>query len=518
VAQGVLSALGCAHGRRGADGRPAPVIHRDVSPQNILISFSGNVKLTDFGIAKARDRNAVTQDGVVKGKAYYMAPEQMYQGRVDERGDLYSFGIVLHEMLTGRRLFEKYSQTELFNPRVPKEVPPPSAVVPSRPVGLDAFVLRLLEPEPERRYQSCGAALAALEELMLATRQMASTERLGAAMRQLFGAEEQQEERMLAQAAASPAEPLSEMQDAPTMIKNVEGLAPTDPMGTDALERMPTQESDIGPPVSASMVHPVAISAGSMPRRPPWIAILIGGGLGLVAAVVGLHVVLGDAVAPAVRDSGTPRALATPTAPGVPDAGVEEAAGPATPAPAPVARVRLKTLPVQRRPRVHRRPHPRHRPSRPRAAAPKRRAHPTGTLDLTTEPAGQVYLGGRSLGGTPLRGVTLPAGAHRLELRNPSLGLRYPFRVEVSAGQRTSRSIRLGTGTLRINAIPWARVYLDGKMLDVTPIKPVKLYPGRHVVELVYPGPSGEQRHRVRVNVRSGGAHKVIHNFLGSGR
>jgi hypothetical protein len=110
--------------------------------------------------------------------------------------------------------------------------------------------------------------------------------------------------------------------------------------------------------------------------------------------------------------------------------------------------------------------------------------------------------------------VRIPAGAHTLHLRDAGLKLDYPFRLSVAPGQRLSHRVRVGRGTLRINAIPWARVFLDGKMLDVTPIKPMKLYAGRHVVKLVYPGPEGKQRHRTVVNVRPGGDHKVIHNFL----
>jgi len=524
VSLGVLSGLSFAHSRRGVDGRPAPVIHRDVSPQNILLSYSGNVKLADFGIAKAQDRISVTQDGVVKGKAYYMAPEQMYEGRVDQRVDIYAFGVVLHELLTGRRLFGKYTQSQLFNPQFRKQAPRPTDLVPGRPKQLDTVVLRMLAADPRRRYQSCGDVIAALEEVMLATRQMTSTERLGATMRLMFAVEREEEEQTVARATTPrpagtpPALPSvtvtapTALQDFPTLIKGSEAAGPIKPVGSlaetglmqTAVAGLDEAATTVSTPPSGSLVQPVALTAGQARRRTPWAAIAIGGGLAALAASIGLHAVLTRS------KHGSPRrtVLSAWTPDAALAADLRQAARSVTRDASSVAAAAPTDMHGTRRVRL------RTRADRPAGRDPRPPPARLGTLDLSSQPPGKVYLGRRCLGPTPLQGARLPAGTHTLQLRNPALHLSHAFQVAIVAGQSTARRIQLSTGTLLVNAIPWARVYLDGRMLDVTPLKPLKLYPGPHVVELVYPGPSGEMRHREQVNIRSGTTYKVIHSFL----
>src|SRR5690606_16900459 len=105
LAARVAEALAYAHDKRDAEGRALKLIHRDVSPPNILVSYDGAVKLIDFGVAKARRRTTTTDAGVLKGKFGYMSPEQVRGKKVDHRSDLFSVGICLHEMLTLERLF-----------------------------------------------------------------------------------------------------------------------------------------------------------------------------------------------------------------------------------------------------------------------------------------------------------------------------------------------------------------------------------------------------------------------------
>ena len=105
IASKVASALDYAHRRRDAEGHELNIVHRDVSPQNILISYEGDIKLCDFGIAKAASKASKTQSGALKGKIQYMSPEQAWGKPIDRRSDLFSLGVVLHELLTGERLF-----------------------------------------------------------------------------------------------------------------------------------------------------------------------------------------------------------------------------------------------------------------------------------------------------------------------------------------------------------------------------------------------------------------------------
>jgi serine/threonine protein kinase len=128
------------------------IIHRDVSPQNVLVSFRGQVKLIDFGIAKSASRLQPSQAGVLKGKLGYMSPEQAVGGTVDRRSDLFSLGIVLHEMLTGQRLFTADSDYAILEKVRSAPIPSLRGRTPAIPELLERIVLKALAREVEQRY------------------------------------------------------------------------------------------------------------------------------------------------------------------------------------------------------------------------------------------------------------------------------------------------------------------------------------------------------------------------------
>ena len=149
----VADALHHAHRGRGADGRELRVVHRDVSPANVLVGFDGAVRVIDFGIAQASHRRAAGEGGpVLRGKFGYMSPELVRGLPVDRRSDVFALGIVLHELLAGRRLFS--GPTELATMELVRaaRVEPPSAANPAVPPELDRVVLRALAREPEDRF------------------------------------------------------------------------------------------------------------------------------------------------------------------------------------------------------------------------------------------------------------------------------------------------------------------------------------------------------------------------------
>ncbi len=153
VAQTAL-ALEYAHTKTDQEGNPLNIVHRDVSPQNILISYEGEVKLVDFGIAKAKSRLTSTESGVVKGKVPYMSPEQLKGEKIDHRSDIFSLGIILYELLTKTRLFKGEVLTDVFDKILKMEIIPPSTIKNEIPYELDKIVMRCLEREPDKRYQS----------------------------------------------------------------------------------------------------------------------------------------------------------------------------------------------------------------------------------------------------------------------------------------------------------------------------------------------------------------------------
>jgi serine/threonine-protein kinase len=166
---GTLRGLGAAHDRLRPDGTPAPVIHRDVSPHNILLGANGVVKLTDFGLARARDRvYSLTAPGTVKGKLSYLAPEVSWGKTATVQSDLFTMGAVLFEALSGTRLFDGRSDLEIFKKIRNCEVPPLQVVRGDVPAGFIAVIERALAKEPEQRYASAQQFAYALAQIMRA--------------------------------------------------------------------------------------------------------------------------------------------------------------------------------------------------------------------------------------------------------------------------------------------------------------------------------------------------------------
>lgn len=158
----VLAGLHAAHEAMDMQGRKLDVVHRDVSPQNVIVGVDGTSRLIDFGIAKAARRLTVTSAGVLKGKFGYMAPEQTKQLPLDRRADVFAAGIVLYEGLTGHRLFDG-DEGDIVLSTLLAEIPDPSSLVPGLPAKLDAVVQAALARDREERFQTASAFLVALE-------------------------------------------------------------------------------------------------------------------------------------------------------------------------------------------------------------------------------------------------------------------------------------------------------------------------------------------------------------------
>ena len=157
-----LKGLHYAH-TRSEGGKPLGIVHRDISPHNLLLSFSGELKVTDFGIAKMAALASATNSGVVKGKLTYMSPEQLDGSGVDARTDLYALGVVIWELLTGQRLYQgSASEAELIAQVRRAQAPPVRSLAPDVPVELEAVVTRLLASRAEQRYATAAEALSDL--------------------------------------------------------------------------------------------------------------------------------------------------------------------------------------------------------------------------------------------------------------------------------------------------------------------------------------------------------------------
>jgi serine/threonine protein kinase len=180
----MLAGLDYAHNLTDFDGSPLNIVHRDVSPQNVFITFDGQVKLLDFGIAKASDSMHETHAGVVKGKVSYMSPEQGRGDKVDARADVFSAGVILWEALTGKRMREGKNDREKLWALVSAEMPRASAVKSTVPPELDRICAQAMAWDPDERYES--AMQHDLERYLTATGTNVSAREVGACVSELF--------------------------------------------------------------------------------------------------------------------------------------------------------------------------------------------------------------------------------------------------------------------------------------------------------------------------------------------
>ena len=182
-----LFGLHAAHEQRGLDGRPLEIVHRDATPQNILIGVDGAVKIADFGIARASERSMETVGGQVKGKFRYMAPEQARGGAVDRRVDIFAMGIVIWELLANGRFLKGDTDAEVLRQIAMSEFRVLHEVEPGTPKDLSAIVMRALEKDPEQRWPTAEAFAGALDAWARAHGEMPSSGDVAQYLDQLCG-------------------------------------------------------------------------------------------------------------------------------------------------------------------------------------------------------------------------------------------------------------------------------------------------------------------------------------------
>lgn len=178
--------LHAAHELVGSDGKPLGVVHRDVSPANIIVSYGGDTKVIDFGIAYAAERLTQTRTGTVKGKAAYMSPEHVCGSPLDRRSDIFSLGTVLYEAITMRRLFRADNEAATLLRVRDCVVPPPRKSNPALPSELEKVVLKALAPKPEDRFRSSGEFSEELQQLLVKTGNYVNRQQIGRTMETLF--------------------------------------------------------------------------------------------------------------------------------------------------------------------------------------------------------------------------------------------------------------------------------------------------------------------------------------------
>jgi serine/threonine-protein kinase len=213
IASETAAGLAYAHDRREPDGRRWRIVHRDVSPTNILVNYEGQTKLVDFGIARAQDELR-EESGILPGKASYMSPEQVRGQGADHRSDIFSLGIILYEMTLCKRLY-RGSPDDVMKRIVAEPVAPPTAIKRDYPAALELIVMRALEKRPEDRYQAADEMRHDLEEFLDEAGLRTGNRRLAMYMNELFAPEAQTFERGIAASRAFSDRPAAGRSPAP---------------------------------------------------------------------------------------------------------------------------------------------------------------------------------------------------------------------------------------------------------------------------------------------------------------
>ncbi len=427
----VAAGLHAAHSLTDPEGQLLGVVHRDVSPPNILLAFDGAVKLTDFGIAKATSLH--TSPGVLKGKLAYMSPEQSRGDPIDARTDIFALGVVLWELLTGGRLFDAETDQGVLRAVQQSAIAPPMRLNPDVPQELSEAVMKALDRDPAKRFQTAFEFERALTNFVLAHAQSMEDTALGPFLQNLCS-------DSVVMGTPLPTESGGSGGEFSPLAPTVAARRLSDPAaGPEKTELPPVARPDVSNrrfdplPVGGGTISekPLSPSAAAFeaaakelegaPRRRVIMGLMLSALLGAGASVLYLStrpaVVVVQPTAPAPPE---PAVDAGPSEPRV-DAGPSEPradAGPSQPlkpGPAPIASPKL-------------------------AGAPRPR--PSGVLSLYTDPWSKVYLNGKLLGDTP-RKFELPSGLQELLLVNEAQNLRRTIEVDIQPGQTTEKKLKL---------------------------------------------------------------------------
>ncbi|MBU8895681.1 protein kinase [Corallococcus sp. M34] len=482
-------------------GEPLSIVHRDISTDNLLVSRSGNVKVMDFGIAKAANASQHTRSGILKGKLGYMAPEYLMGQPASARSDLYALGVVLYELVTGRKPFEGESDAQLMRAVLQEPLIDVRELSPETPEALALVIDQALAREPENRYASCHALQAALDDLLLQWGRRVGMREIGNQVKELFPTLPSDESAPPPSSPSSPSTPSARVNTSrtPRPVSSVSGVA----SHTEATHQ------------SASKAAPEHVVTAALPRRSasrPWVAGLgILAGLGLAASAGAWWANRNHAEPTPVAQADAPRpaAGAQGTAPGAP---------PAAPPPAPTERG-TPTSPGGNGTQVARgNDIQAGNPAAPADNAPHGADHPTavtaraldmgeatpeadttGTqaadapeptatqalLRIESRPSGQVRLNDRVVGRTPLA-LSVDPGVVRIELSGTANKSRFDksARLQLKAGEKRTVSLNPQqlSVTLRGRPDDMTVLTVDGQPLHGPP--QVTLYEGRHQLTL----------------------------------
>jgi eukaryotic-like serine/threonine-protein kinase len=462
-----------AHSWKDDEGTPAGIVHRDISPHNILVTFDGGIKIVDFGIAKASHHASRTRSGVLKGKYSYMSPEQVRAKNVDGRADIFALGVVMYETVTGRRLFKRESEMSTLDAVLKADVPSPTRIDQSVPRSIEAILMKALKPDPSKRFQTAREMQLVIEETMLAEGLTASSAHLSAYMHELFD---------------------ENLRDEQTNSSKLDRLMDSLPSAKDQAPQIERTNAYISGPLEASVSASAPRKRSEptrnllMPQRTQtkprksifsWAMICF---FALMLAGSSWYLVrvwLSNNGDDGPIDAGSPAGINQP------DAGqavVSDSIPPETPDAGTISNHNQTGADSGGQPAIADTGPEIKKPADKKSIAsykPKK-----GFLSLTTKPPSAIFWGKKKLGKGTLSKVKLPAGKIKLKVVGPR-GVFKMVDLVIRRGKHITRNVSFGQGTLRIVIRPWADVWIDGKKMGQTPMGAIKLLEGSHQVSLI---------------------------------
>jgi serine/threonine protein kinase len=467
LAQQCANGLEYAHQLRDGEGKPSCLVHRDVNPSNIFVTYHGMVKLLDFGVVKAATGGAKTSPGLFKGKYAYCAPEQLKGDSVDHRTDVFSLGIVLWECLTGHRLFDSPTDAGTIDAVRSQAIVAPSLLRPEVPIQLEEITMRALFRDRDRRYQSAHELSEALDRFLGVQRHRPTSNSVGQWLEALFGSERASLKRAIAQgndvegalaklqgeasvatatAPRSSVRSLSTVRPRPLWSTSVERTTGTG-------RRVAVTSFETGPPPrpptgqTATVPPPIPLVRPQAPAARPQHRLTV---IALAAAVImaiaggGLALWRSGGGGPPTPASGVGGILVESEPPGAPIVVDGDPSGLITPAVLHDLRVgRVVEVAIDKRgfTRAMRR-------IEVRAGEPRREvfrlAESSGTVRLEGLPNGAtLYVDDAPADG--LHPIPLPVGPHRFRVEG-SEDVLFSATIEVRAGQQTIRVRADGRG------------------------------------------------------------------------
>jgi serine/threonine protein kinase len=465
IVSDALAGLHYAHELKDFDGTALEIIHRDVSPHNVFVTYDGSVKMVDFGIAKAALSSVETEVGVLKGKVAYMSPEQAAGEAIDARADVFAMGIVLWELLAQKRLMTGDSAAATLHRLLTVAIPKVTTERPDVPSALAAIIERALEKDAAKRFSSALEMRDALEDFITETGKPVRQEDIGRELDRMFGNVREAVQKQIQMHMEGITEiPLHEDGDkAPQASSRLPmlGIASGSGSGVVSAFSKPGPESGSTPKPSPSPGEGATAKRGVA----LWLVMaLLVGGVAVIAFTMGRTngssataekemaaynaTSRQDTNAPANAPA-APSVAASPASPvAAPDPGTVSGGAPAVATDSPGATTRhpaASPLPPPPGPSRNTGRRPNTPPASPPAATPPSNDESTGDGFLTfdTYPWTKVSENGKTLGTTPLVHVALPPGSHTFTLENPDQGLKQSYSVTIKSGETLNRRLGL---------------------------------------------------------------------------